>query len=116
MADVQALCPHLVLIAAGKKTYDGPIEDFENLLGHKKSVYFSFDKEVDRNDEFWQSLDATFNEQALEVELRLDDNEIREISAAVLNKYPVCDFHTEKLPIEKVMKTIMEDPDILTRS
>jgi ABC-2 type transport system ATP-binding protein len=113
MADVQALCPHLVLIANGKKTYDGPIGKFETLLGHKKSVYFSFDRPVDKNEEFWSTLDSSFNESASEVELKLDEKNIRDVSAAILNKYPVIDFHTEKMPIEKVMKTIMENPDLL---
>jgi len=116
MADVQALCPHLVLIAGGKKTYDGPIGKFEKLLGHKKSVYFSFDKKVDQSEEFWQGLDSNFNESGLEVELKLDDSEIRELSAAILSRYPVIDFHTEKMPIEKVMKTIMENPEILAKN
>lgn len=113
MADVQALCPHLVLIAAGKKTYDGPIGEFEKLLGHKKSVYFNFDSSVNTQDELWQLVDASFNDSATEVELKLEESEIRQVSSAILNNYPVIDFHTEKLPIEKVMKTIMENPEIL---
>lgn len=113
MADVQALCPHLVLISAGKKTYDGPIGKFEKILGHKKSVYFTFDKCIDTKEDFWQGLDATFKESCDEVELKLDENQIREVSAAILNKYPVVDFHTEKMPIEKVMKKIMENPELL---
>lgn len=113
MADVQALCKHLVLISAGKKSFDGPISTFEKILGHKKSVYFSFNQAIDQTEDFWQGLDSSFNGLGDEVELKLDENEIREISAAILRKYPVIDFHTEKMPIEKVMKKIMENPEIL---
>ncbi|EQC45604.1 ATP-binding cassette domain-containing protein [Bacteriovorax sp. Seq25_V] len=113
MADVQALCPHLVLIAGGKKTYDGPISKFEKILGHKKSVVFNFNQVIDRTDDFWTGLDLTFSDKGDEVELRLEESEVREISAAILNRFPVTDFYTEKMPIEKVMKKIMEDPNIV---
>lgn len=114
MADVQALCPHLVLISGGKKSYDGSLEKFENILGHKKSVYFTFNQCIDKTDDFWKTQDVLFSENCDEVELKLDDHEIREVSAAILNKFPVVDFHTEKMPIEKVMKKIMENPEILS--
>lgn len=114
MADVQALCPHLVLISGGKKTYDGPIGKFEKILGHKKSVIFNFSSALDSKDQFWSEFEHTFNSDLNEVELRLDEAQIREVSAAVLTKFPVSDFYTEKLPIEKVMKKIMENPSILS--
>lgn len=113
MADVQALCPHLVLVAGGKKAYDGPIEKFEKILGHKKSVFFNFDRAIDIKDDFFKNLDHHFNENCDEVEIRLNEEDLREISAAMISKYPVIDFYTEKLPIEKVMKKIMENPNLI---
>lgn len=114
MADVQALCKDLVLISKGQKAYDGPLQSLEKILGDKKSVYFSFDKAIDPNDDFWSKFDCDFFDANTSVELRLDKNELSEISTAILSRFPVVDFHTEKLPIEKVMKKIMENPEILT--
>ena len=114
MADVQALCKDLVLISKGQKAYDGPLQNLERILGDKKSVYFNFEKEIDIRDDFWQRFDCDFRDANTSVELRLDKRELSEVSASILENYPVIDFHTEKLPIEKVMKKIMENPEILS--
>ncbi len=113
MQDVQALCKDLVLIAGGKKAFDGPIKKFEKVLGHKKSVYFTFDKAIDPKDDFLNSFEIECFNSCREIELKIDESELREISSAIISKYPVIDFHTEKMPIEKVMKSIMENPEIL---
>lgn len=113
MADVQALCKDLVLISKGHKAYDGPLENLERILGDKKSVNFTFDKAIDPTEEFWKQFDCEFFDNNTSVELRIDKNELGDISTGVISKYPVIDFHTEKLPIEKVMKKIMENPEIL---
>ncbi len=115
MQDVQALCKDLVLISGGQKAFDGPIAKFEKILGHKKSVYFSFDKPIDPNDSFLKQFEVECKSSCREIELKLDEEKLREVSRAILEKYPVIDFHTEKMPIEKVMKSIMENPQILEK-
>lgn len=112
MADVQALCKRLVLIFNGEKGYDGSIEKFEHLLGHKKSVSFSFAHEIDPTDQFFTPFDPLWI-GLREVELKLSDDELGPVSAKILSDYSVRDFHTEKLPIEKVMKAVMERPELL---
>ena len=42
MTDVQALCKRLILIFDGKKHFDGPIEEFSQVLGNQKIVTFDF--------------------------------------------------------------------------
>ena len=115
MQDVQALCKDLVLIAGGKKAFDGPIKEFEKVLGHKKSVYFTFSECINKNDEFFSQFDTEFLNDCKEVELKIEDKELRSVSSHIIQNYPVIDFHTEKMPIEKVMKSIMENPEILSR-
>jgi ABC-2 type transport system ATP-binding protein len=37
---------------------------------------------------------------------------LRDISAKTIEKFPVIEFNTEKMPIERVMKTLMEKPEL----
>lgn len=116
MADVQALCDRLVLIFKGTKGFDGPISSFEQILGKKKSVYFRFKDESCYSHNFWDNLDTIWNDDKTEVEIKLDEENLRSTSSEILKSFNVVDFHTEKMPIEKVMKTLMENPDIVLES
>ncbi|MBF0238825.1 MAG: ATP-binding cassette domain-containing protein [SAR324 cluster bacterium] len=116
MADVTALCSRLVLIFQGGKRFDGPIQEFEKLLGEEKDVSFLFAEPISRDDMFWTSLDTRWNEERTHVHIRLPMKQLREISAEILHRYPVLDFSTENLPVERVMKTLMENPQLLSAS
>ncbi|MDH5580705.1 MAG: ATP-binding cassette domain-containing protein [Bdellovibrionales bacterium] len=113
MADVQALCERIVLIIDGKKGYDGTLKSFENILGSEKVVTFVYDTKQDPTDAIWQGLDAKWDNNHQQVDLRLPEKKLREITSQILIQSPVIDFHTEKLPIERVMKVLMENPKIL---
>ncbi len=116
MADVEALCESMILILDGKKKYDGSLKNFEQILGKKKSVIFRFYeplKDKEKNNEIWNDVDPVWNSNSTEVEIKVKEDDLRNRSIAILSNYPVRDFFTEKLPIEKVMKTIMSNPEII---
>jgi ABC-2 type transport system ATP-binding protein len=113
MADVQALCKRLVLIFQGEKHYDGPIGDFENILGNQKIVSFFFSEAQNPHEPLWMKLDPKWNDSMDQVELKIPESELREITQRVLDHKSVIDFHTEKMPIERVMKALMANPEIL---
>jgi ABC-2 type transport system ATP-binding protein len=116
MADVQALCQRLVLIFDGKKAYDGNLHSFEKILGNEKLVSFTFKTAQDSNHEIWKALQPTWNEQFTQVDLRISEESLREISLDILKNFPVTEFNTEKMPIERVMKTLMSNPQILRQA
>ena len=113
MQDVQALCDRIVLIFDGKKAYDGNLESFEDILGSEKSVSFTFKEPQEVDQGVFQDLAATWTEDRTSVELRVPEDRLCEVSSVVLNNLPVIDFATEKLPIERVMKELMNNPEIL---
>lgn len=113
MADVEALCDRVVLILAGKKSFDGHIKNFEKILGKEKFVSISFSNSVSTNDPIWQKLSPVWNSTKNYVELRISEEELREVTVEILKQYPVVDFYTEKLPIERVMETLISRPEIL---
>lgn len=108
MADVQALCSRLVLISGGMKKFDGDLSTFERLLGSEKTLTFNFtDAPKKRDLEIFTKHKALWSEDGRSVELRVEQEDISEVSRHILKHYDVNDFGTEKLPIEKVMKELM---------
>lgn len=114
MADVQELCSRIVLILGGKKAYDGSIEQFENILGHEKRVSFHFKDSVDKSCELFTKYRPEWTLNDLKVELLIPEEELRSVSSKIIQDFDVSDFNTEILPIEKVMKTLIENPEILS--
>lgn len=112
MADVHALCKRLVLILQGKKGFDGPIEEFEQILGREKSVSFTFSESIEDYTEFFENFSPEWNSDHTKVDLRIPMEALRDISAKAIEKFPVTEFNTEKMPIERVMKTLMEKPEL----
>ncbi len=114
MADVEALCSRLVFILKGEKKFDGDIVTFSNLLGKEKNVVFDFEKSVKQHS-LLDQYDPHWNSDHTRVELRIPHQRLKEATIKILQHLPVVEFNTEKLPIERVMKTVMENPDILAQ-
>lgn len=113
MNDVTALCKRIVLILEGEKKFDGSIKKFENILGSEKQVSFKFSSPIEGELHLFKQLDARWNNQRTEVDLRIPGSELRQVSAKILRDLPVVEFNTEKMPIERVMKELMRNPQIL---
>jgi ABC-2 type transport system ATP-binding protein len=107
MADVAALCHRIVLILGGRKHFDGPIREFEGILGNEKSLSLRFSQVVDRHDPVWSDLDPQWSDDHLGVELRIPEIKLRETAANILSRFPVVDLSSEKIPIERVMETLL---------
>ena len=113
MADVAALCQRIVLVLGGSKRFDGPIQDFESVLGKQKYVTVDFSQGVDSQHPLWQDLDPSWNKDWTRVELRIPEAELRTRAIEILSAFPVTDFSMEKLPIERVMNQLLSDPQLL---
>lgn len=108
MADVDALCERIIMITKGKKSFDGTRAAFEKLLGKEKFVSFRFSLRPDASHPIWYDLDPKWQMDGLQVDVRIPEASLREISQQILQNFQVEDFHTEKLPIERVMTHLIE--------
>lgn len=114
MADVEALCSRLVLVANGEKAYDGPLGKFKSLLGDEIFLHFNFPEVIKiQEDWFFSEFSPQWSEDQKNVELRVPAQRLKEVTAAILEKYDVLHFGTEKMPIEKVMKEVMSRPELI---
>lgn len=108
MADVEALCERIILVVDGKIAFDGAINKFQNLLGTEKHVSCTFDHAVDTGLEIWQSLSPEWSHENKQVELRVKESDFKNIGAQILKDFPVINFVTEKMPIERVMADLIQ--------
>ena len=113
MADIEALCPRVVLVVEGRKRFDGSLNNFEKVLGSSKIVSFTFSTAVSIQDDLWKGFQPKWNIEGFNVELNIPVEKVREITASILHNYPVSDFSTGKLPIEQVMNRLMENPALM---
>lgn len=115
MEDVYALCERLVLIMDGKKSFDGPIHQFENILGNEKVVTLSLDEKPDLQSELLRVLDPRWSEKKKTLEVRIKEEDFQNYGKRLFNELSIHDFNTEKMPIERVMKTLMTNPEVVSR-
>lgn len=107
MADVEALCKRIVLLISGEKTFDGTTSEFEKQLGKEKFVSFTFENKIDRKASIFKEFSPVFSDDSKNVELRIPEKELRTVAQEILRTFPVIDFQTEKLPIERVLKNLI---------
>lgn len=113
MADIDALCPRIVLVLGGRKRFDGPIKEFERILGREKFVSLTFARPVDQAHALWRDLKPEWDPSGTSVELQIAEESIRDVSIKILSEFPVVDYATEKMPIERVLKALMTNPKLL---
>lgn len=114
MADVAALARRVVLIQEGAKRFDGPLRDFERLLGNDRVVVFTFAEPMAHHP-LLAGLAPVAADEGRRVEVRIPEATLRETTARILTELPVLDFASENLPIERVMKELMANPALAVR-
>lgn len=109
MEDVKSLCERIILINSGQKQYDGSLADFENLHGDDKILSLRFSGAQDPNHSFWQPYAPEWNDTHTQVDIRIAADSLRATTAEIFATYPVIDFHTENMPVERVLAQLMRD-------
>ena len=113
MADVEELCQRLVLIFDGQSRFDGPLWRFSNIFGHEKKVSFRFSVPVTEPPRWLDELEPHWNDDKTFVEMRIPEASLRKNTMEILRNFPVVAFNTEKMPIERIMKTVIKNPELL---
>ena len=113
MADVEALCSELILVQNGEKRFDGKIDEFSKILGPKKLVSFSFSEPI-IGDSFFDNYQTEWTNNQKTVEFALDAEQVNNITIHLLKNYSVERFSSGEIPIERVMKTLMQEESIIT--
>ncbi len=110
MADVEALCPRIILINHGSLLYDGNLQALAHKLAPHKLLRILIEDEYVE-----QHSSPIFPPQATVVEhensswtLRVRQAEVPMVASALLNTLPIIDVAIEDPPIETVIDTIYQ--------
>jgi ABC-2 type transport system ATP-binding protein len=115
MGDVAALADRIVLILEGQKRFDGTIHDFENLFGQEKYVQVEFEEPTGPGDSTfsWEEYDPVWDKENHRVDLRIPASAFQEVTKEILEHHHITNLSTERLPIERVMASIIDNPALL---
>ncbi len=113
MADIDALCQRIVLILSGNKRFDGSKREFSQILGKEKSLSFSFRETPREHQNLWNDLHPSWSDSFTKVSLRVPEENIRKVATDIIQNFNVTDFSTEAMPIERVLATLVTNPELL---
>lgn len=105
MADVEALCPRVVIIDEGTVRFDGTIAALAARLNPGKNVVLSFDTPAMPTK--LQELHADVAIEGNRATFRVPSDALREFIGAALQKLPVRDFNVEDPPLEEMLSTLL---------
>ena len=108
MADIEALCRRIVLIQDGQKAFDGTVEAFSQLLGEEKFVSFTFEEAPNPSHPELAPYHPNPGKDGLTLELRIPGCKVQAVCSRILATFPIRDFGTERMPIERVMQELLE--------
>ncbi len=111
MADVTALCPRVILIHHGRLVYDGNLAGLTGRLAPFKIIRLTLaaDREGLGDDLARETGGSLVNQSEGAYELRVDRAATPQITAGLLNRYPVADLAVEDPPIEAVIDQVYQN-------
>jgi ABC-2 type transport system ATP-binding protein len=102
MADVQALCPRVIVIHHGRILYDGPLAGLADQFAAYKTIGVAFENgrpDLDRYGE-------VIHEDGDWITLRVPKRETSQVAARLLSEQSVVDLTIEEPPIEDVIELV----------
>ncbi len=110
LADVEALCPRVVLIHHGSLLYDGNLQALAHKLApHKLLRILLEDTYVEQHGSPVLPAQATIVEhEGSSWTLRVHSSEVTNTASYLLNTFPILDLSIEDPPIETVIDTIYQ--------
>jgi len=106
MADVEQLCPRIILIDRGQLAYDGSLSGLAQRLTPYKLVKVSTD--IDHRGD-WERLGEVVSCEAGRTVLRVPREDVREIVASLLADEGVSDLGVEEPPLEMVISQAYQE-------
>jgi ABC-2 type transport system ATP-binding protein len=114
MADVQALCPRVILIHHGEILYDGELQGLADQLAPFKLIKLTLSNR-NRNSVDRLSIPSgamVIEEHGNQIVLRVSRSQAPGITENLLKRLPIADLSVENPPIEAVIDQIYQDGDV----
>lgn len=114
MEDVKRLCERVIVINQGRIVFDGRLNQIISRLAGYKMVRLVFGQEFDQRKlaEMAEVTEYNFPQAVVKV----DQEKAAAVAAKILQEFPVADVTIEEPPIEAIIRSLYEDPQILAGS
>ena len=104
MGDVKELCERVVIIDKGKIVFDGKLEEIIKKFADHKVITVTLAKEVDPKKFEEVAKVKEFDYPRLTLSIKRKN--VSEVTAQVLDKFPVADLNIEEPPIEDIIREL----------
>lgn len=104
MADVEALCPRVLVIDHGTLQYDGALEALMRRVADHKELTIIFEKPVERKE--MESLGTIEIYDPLRVRLNVDRSCIAQVAKICLERFAVSDLLIEEVSVDEVVRRL----------
>ena len=110
MADVEALCPRIILIHHGQLLYDGSLSALAKKLAPNKLLRFLLPEDFSEQHTFlsFPSHVSIIDHEHSTWTLSVPQTEVTGITSHLLSAFPIVDLAIEDAPIETVIDTIYQ--------
>jgi ABC-2 type transport system ATP-binding protein len=110
MDDVKELCERVIIIDAGKKIFDGKLDDIISKYARNKTLSLVFSKPVTKKqlEKFGTVKEHTEDGSAYTAKLEVRRKQATTIAGKILSKLPVEDLNIEEPPIEVIIREVFE--------
>lgn len=105
MADVEALCPRVIIIDEGSIRFDGTISALAARVQPGKNVVLTLETEVERAQLFELGSDVTV--EGTQAIFQVPAGSLRDFISTALRKLPVRDFNVQDPPLEKMLEVLL---------
>lgn len=106
MADVEALCPRIMLIDKGRLVYDGALQRLAHRLAPYKLLKV---RAVDGFHPAWEQFGQVMGEEDGRSVLKVHRDHVPTTTARLLAQVPVVDIAVEEPPLEQVMDQVYRE-------
>lgn len=114
--DIEELCSRIIIIDAGKKIYEGSLDEIKESYGYMKKVTFELGAKAEFNETFGLSeedLKVEMNDLKLEVRFNKKKITVSKIAKAVMSHNDVIDMTVEEEAIEDIVGNIYKRGEVV---
>lgn len=106
MADIQELCPRVIIIDKGTIFFDGRLEQVMDRFADSKLVTIQFDPANPVQEASFSRLGQVIEKTEVTLKLRIKRDRVIPVCKELLDQFPVKDIDIQEVPIEDIIRQI----------
>lgn len=110
MADIEALCPRVVVIHQGKLLFDGQLSSLTHQFAPHKIITLKLDTLTLDLGAYGEVIDQSPGQ----IQIRVPQAEAAQIAGQLLTRFPITDLTIQDTPIDEVIEQVFSQSTVMT--